>query len=72
LLRTAFGRHRAFFDLLTAAPGARHTMGTDGREVAKDHRGLLGIGGRQHYTGAVTQVVQIQPTRSVVLAQQHD
>jgi hypothetical protein len=57
---------------IPAAPGARHTSDTDGREVGKDHRGLLGIGGRQHYTDPVTQVVQIQPIRSVVLAQQHD
>jgi hypothetical protein len=43
-----------------------------GRAAGMDHRGLPGIGGRQHYTGPVAQLVQIQPTRSVVLAQQHD
>jgi hypothetical protein len=30
------------------------------------------VGDCQHYTDPVTQVVQIQPTRSVMLTQQHD
>jgi hypothetical protein len=55
-----------------AAPGARRIGDTGGREVGQDHRGLLGIGRGKHDTDPVTQVVQVQPTRGLVLAQQRD
>jgi hypothetical protein len=35
-------------------------------------RGLLGTGRGKHDTDPVTQVVQVQPTRGLVLAQQRD
>ena len=54
------------------APGARRIGDTGGREVGQGHCGLLGIGGGQHDTDPVAQVVQVQPTRGVVLAQQRD
>ena len=54
------------------AAGARRIGDTGGREIGQGHRGLLGIGGGQHDTDPVAQVIQVQPARSVVLAQQRD
>ena len=50
----------------------RGTGRTGGREVGQGHRGLLGVGGGQHDTDPVAQVVQLEPARGVVLTQQRD
>src|ERR1700722_2376461 len=55
-----------------AAPGAWRVGDTGGRKVSQGHRGLLGIRGGQHDTDPAAQVVQVQPPRSVVLAQKRD
>ena len=57
---------------IPAATGAHRIGDTGGREAGQGHRSLLGIGGGQHDADPVAQVVQVQPTRGVVLAQQHD
>jgi len=54
------------------APGARRIGDTGRREVGQGHRGVGGIDGGQHDTDPVAQVVQVQPARGVVLAQQRD
>ena len=55
-----------------AAADARRIGDTGGREVSQGYRGLRGIRGGQHDTDPVAQVVQVQPARGVVLAQQRD
>jgi hypothetical protein len=49
----------------TAGPGDH-----GGRKPGQGDRGLLGIGGRQHDTDPLAQVIQVQPAFGVVLAQQ--